>query len=188
VAFSYKGRGLCPSCGAKRAAELAAFLVDEVVEDVGHDQWVFTIPKMLRVYVLHHRELLGKLSQGAAETARELLAAAAMEEKGFRPGVVPSSFPWSAHRHVPLGNPDASHVDVAELQAENRLAVHTRFQPHLRHPPQTLAPRVATRRISVIVVTCRYKLRVPAHRTSKVAAFFNNVGGAGLKDSAAGAG
>jgi hypothetical protein len=33
VAFSCKGRGLCPSCGAKRAAELAAFLVDEVVED-----------------------------------------------------------------------------------------------------------------------------------------------------------
>jgi hypothetical protein len=44
VAFSCKGRGLCPSCGAKRAAELAAFLTDEVVEDVGHAQWVFTIP------------------------------------------------------------------------------------------------------------------------------------------------
>jgi len=34
--------------GAKRAAELAAFLQDEIVEDVGHAQWVFTIPKMLR--------------------------------------------------------------------------------------------------------------------------------------------
>ena len=88
VAFSCKGRGLCPSCGAKRAAELAAFLVDEVVEDVGHAQWVFTIPKMLRVYFLYHRELLGELSRAAAETARELLAAAAMEEKGFRPGLV----------------------------------------------------------------------------------------------------
>jgi len=88
VAFSCKGRGLCPSCGAKRAAELAAFLIDEVVEDVGHAQWVFTIPKMLRVYFLHHRELLGELSRAAAQTAKELLAAAAMEEKGFGPGVV----------------------------------------------------------------------------------------------------
>jgi hypothetical protein len=35
--------------GAKRAAELAAFLQDEVVEEVGHAQWVFTIPKMLRM-------------------------------------------------------------------------------------------------------------------------------------------
>ena len=31
VAFSCRGRGLCPSCGAKRAAELGAFLVEEVV-------------------------------------------------------------------------------------------------------------------------------------------------------------
>ena len=36
LAFSCKGRGLCPSCGAKRAAEFAAFLKDEVVADVGH--------------------------------------------------------------------------------------------------------------------------------------------------------
>ena len=88
VAFSGKGRGLCPSCGAKRAAELAAFLIDEVVEEVGHAQWVFTVPKMLRVYFLHHRELLGELSRAAAETAKELLAAAAGEAKGFRLGVV----------------------------------------------------------------------------------------------------
>ncbi len=78
---------MCPSCGAKRAAELAAFLMDEVVEDVGHAQWVFTIPKMLRVYFLYHRELLGELSRAAAETAKELLAAAAGEE-GFRSGIV----------------------------------------------------------------------------------------------------
>jgi hypothetical protein len=63
-------------------------LVDEVVEQVGHAQWVFTIPKMLRVYFLHHRELLGALSLAAYETVKELMAAAAVEEKGFRPGMV----------------------------------------------------------------------------------------------------
>ena len=55
---------------------------------MGHAQWVFTLPKMLRVYFLHHRELLGKLSRAAAETVKELLAAAAGAEKGFGPGVV----------------------------------------------------------------------------------------------------
>jgi len=30
--------------------------------------WVFTIPKMLRVYFLHHRELLGALSLAAYPT------------------------------------------------------------------------------------------------------------------------
>ena len=43
---------------------------------------------MLRVYFLHHRELLGALSLAAYETVKELMAAAAVEEKGFRPGVV----------------------------------------------------------------------------------------------------
>jgi hypothetical protein len=76
-----------PSCGAKRAAELAAFLQDEVVEEVGHAQWVFTIPKMLRVHFLHHRGLVGTLSLAAYETVKELMAAA-VEEEGFRSGMV----------------------------------------------------------------------------------------------------
>ena len=54
---------------------------------MGHAQWVFTVPKMLRVYFLHHRELLGALSLAAYQTVKELMAAA-VEEKGFRPGMV----------------------------------------------------------------------------------------------------
>ncbi len=60
--FSCKCRGFCPSCGAKRAAAFAAFLEDELLEDVAHAQWVFTLPKMLRRYFLYNRELLGLLS------------------------------------------------------------------------------------------------------------------------------
>ena len=88
LAFSCKGRGLCPSCGAKRAAEFAAFLKDEVVADVGHAQWVFTVPKLLRPCFMNHRELLGPLCSVAWQTVRELMAVAAGEEKGFRPGMV----------------------------------------------------------------------------------------------------
>ncbi len=88
LAFSCKGRGLCPSCGAKRAAEFAAFLKDEVVADVGRAQWVFTVPKLLRPYSIHHRQLLGPLCAAAWQTVRELMAVAAGEEKGFRPGMV----------------------------------------------------------------------------------------------------
>jgi len=88
LAFSCKGRGLCPSCGAKRAAEFAAFLQDEVVADVGHAQWVFTVPKLLRPYFMHHRELLGPLCTAAWQTVRELMAVAAGEEQGLRSGMV----------------------------------------------------------------------------------------------------
>jgi len=41
--FSCRQRNLCPSCDAKRAAAFAAFLHDEVFEDVPHAMWVFTL-------------------------------------------------------------------------------------------------------------------------------------------------
>jgi len=84
VAFSCKGRGLCPSCGAKRGAATAARLCEEVLEAVGHAQWVFAVPKMLRPYFLRHRELLGDLCRAVWDTVREMLAAGAAEE--IRPG------------------------------------------------------------------------------------------------------
>jgi hypothetical protein len=39
---------LCPSWAAQRAAALAAFPGEEVLADVGHAQWVFSIPKIMQ--------------------------------------------------------------------------------------------------------------------------------------------
>ena len=45
VAFSCKGRALCPSCGGRRMAERAAHLVDHVFpDDVPVRQWVLSPP------------------------------------------------------------------------------------------------------------------------------------------------
>jgi hypothetical protein len=52
-------------------------LAEEVFEEVGHAQWVFVMPKMLRPYFLHHRDLLGGLAQAAWETVLQLMCAAA---------------------------------------------------------------------------------------------------------------
>ncbi len=87
LAFSCKTRELCPSCAAKRSAATAALLADDVLEEVGHAQWVFVIPKMLRPYFLHHRELLGGLTRAAWETVLELMRAA-VDDETFRPGMV----------------------------------------------------------------------------------------------------
>ena len=87
VGFSCKCRGLCPSCGAKRAAIFAELLQHKILADVPHAQWVFSIPKMLRPYFLHHRELLGDLARLAYETVREMMAAA-VDEPDARPGMV----------------------------------------------------------------------------------------------------
>jgi ribosomal protein S27E len=49
VAFSCKRRGFCPSCGARRMAESAALLVDDVLRGYVVRQWVLSLPIPLRL-------------------------------------------------------------------------------------------------------------------------------------------
>ena len=58
VAFSCKRRGFCPSCGARRMAESAAVLVDEIIPRVPVRQWVLSFPIPLRILIAAHPELL----------------------------------------------------------------------------------------------------------------------------------
>jgi hypothetical protein len=48
VAFSCKGRGVCPSCAGRRMTARAADLVDRVLPHVRHRQWVLSLPFWLR--------------------------------------------------------------------------------------------------------------------------------------------
>jgi hypothetical protein len=48
VAFSCKARGFCPSCVARRMADAAAHLVEEVLPEVPIRQWVCTLPWAVR--------------------------------------------------------------------------------------------------------------------------------------------
>jgi hypothetical protein len=87
LTLSCKQRGICPSCDAKRAAAFAAFLKDELLENVGHCLWTFTLPKMLRPYFMRQRELLGDLARLGYETIKELMIEAVGDPLA-RPGVV----------------------------------------------------------------------------------------------------
>jgi hypothetical protein len=51
VAFSCKGRGVCPSCNVRRMAETAAHLVDHVFPPLPVRQWVLSVPKRLRYFL-----------------------------------------------------------------------------------------------------------------------------------------
>ena len=55
VPFSCKCRGLCPSCGKKRALLWAEKMAGGVLPPVPYTGLVFTIPKMLRAFVLEGR-------------------------------------------------------------------------------------------------------------------------------------
>jgi hypothetical protein len=57
VAFSCKGRAFCPSCGGRRMAETAAFLVDQVLPRVPIRQWVLSLPIELRYRLAYDSQL-----------------------------------------------------------------------------------------------------------------------------------
>jgi len=61
VAFSCKRRGFCPSCGARRMADSAALLVDEVLPKKPIRQWVLTVPFPLRFLFAAYPELMSKV-------------------------------------------------------------------------------------------------------------------------------
>ena len=55
--FSCKGRGFCPSCMARRAAERAAHLIDRVIPLVPTRQYVLSLPVWLRYLLAWRHEL-----------------------------------------------------------------------------------------------------------------------------------
>jgi Transposase zinc-binding domain len=48
IAFSCKGRDICPSCATRRMVETAAHMVDHVLPRVQFRQWVLSVPKRVR--------------------------------------------------------------------------------------------------------------------------------------------
>ena len=48
VAFSCKGRGLCPSCNGRRAEETALHLVERVLPRARYRQWTLSMPLRVR--------------------------------------------------------------------------------------------------------------------------------------------
>jgi hypothetical protein len=61
VAFNCKKRGVCPSCGARRMAETAALLPDEVLPERPLRQWVLSLPMALRFLLATRRAVLSSV-------------------------------------------------------------------------------------------------------------------------------
>lgn len=61
LAFSCKRRGFCPSCGARRMADSAALLVDDVLPHEPIRQWVLSFPFQLRFLLANNPQAMGKV-------------------------------------------------------------------------------------------------------------------------------
>ena len=90
VAFSCKGRGLCPSCGARRMVESAAHLIDNVLPAVPVRQWVLSFPWPLRLLFARRPDVLSDciaIINRAIET--QLIHRAGLTRtRGARSGIV----------------------------------------------------------------------------------------------------
>ncbi|MCP4448005.1 MAG: transposase, partial [Myxococcales bacterium] len=61
VAFSCKGRGICPSCTARRMSNTAAHMVDKVLPALPYRQWVLSFPKRVRFRLATDHDLLSRV-------------------------------------------------------------------------------------------------------------------------------
>lgn len=84
VAFSCKGRGICPSCNARRMAATAAHLTDHVIPRVPVRQWVLSVPKRLRWHL--HRD-----PEAASAVLRILVRALRRTVRERSPGAGPGA-------------------------------------------------------------------------------------------------
>ena len=77
VAFSCKGRGVCPSCNGRHMAQTAAHLVDHVIPPVPVRQWVISVPKRLRCFLADRPRAVAALTRIFLDEIERLLCAAA---------------------------------------------------------------------------------------------------------------
>jgi hypothetical protein len=83
VAFSCKGKSLCPSCAGRRMNDLALRLCDEVLPVAPYRQWVFSFPWRIRLALAYDSKLL---SQVLAVCMRKVFAYQRRKARGL--GVV----------------------------------------------------------------------------------------------------
>ena len=106
VAFSCKGRAVCPSCLGRRMNEGALNLTDCVLPDVPLRQFVLTMPFPLRFPLAFDGKLLGQVVRIFADTVAG----------------------WYRRRHADLGLPPGQTGAVTVIQRANS---DLRLNPHL---------------------------------------------------------
>jgi len=166
VAFSCKGRGVCPSCNGRHMAQTAAHLADHVIPPVPVRQWVISVPKRLRGFLAdRHRAVAAVTRIFLDEIERTLImasgvTAAADTPSASRPRLGGISFLHrfgSALNQSPLRAAQAQSRELG--RAGSRAEVHAagsnwRRRAHAAPSSSTTSPISSRRRGSTgIVIT-----------------------------------
>src|SRR5574344_1237359 len=78
--FSCKVFHLCPSCDQKRTLLYAEYLSEDLLLNLPHRQFVFTIPKILRPYFKSDKRLFGEVSKLIFSLLSDFFSLAAGQE------------------------------------------------------------------------------------------------------------
>ena len=74
IAYSCKGRGLCPSCNQRTMVQTAAHLIDNVLPRIAFRQFVISLPMRVRHYLETHKLLQAVLKIVVDEIRKTLIA------------------------------------------------------------------------------------------------------------------
>ena len=96
LAFSCKGRWFCPSCHQKKVQLFGALLCETILFPVPHRHYVLGIPKMLRPYFRHDRDLLKDFCRIAHECLVEYMQTVLDLPEGI-PGMVMAIHTFGEH-------------------------------------------------------------------------------------------
>ena len=90
VAFSCKGRGICPSCTTRRMQGTATHLIDRVLPHVPMRQWVLSLPRWARFLLARDPKLITRTLDLTLRAifARHRLRARRLGVRGARAGAV----------------------------------------------------------------------------------------------------
>ncbi len=129
---SCKTRGLCPSCGTRRAIQWAERMVEEVLPDTDYQQIIFTLPKILRKAFLFKRSLVGELCRAAYAAIKQFFQEHFPNLKDPVPAVIiaPQSFGSLVNANLHLHA--LCSLGVYDRQGRFHPAAITDFSPLLK--------------------------------------------------------
>jgi hypothetical protein len=98
------------ACHQKRVVEFGEWLSEKVLKYVPHRQWVFSIPKRLRIYFLFDQKLLTKLSRCAWKVLSRYLKQAVPYDDAVAGAVIAVQsfgdfFGFNSHLHLIVADP-----------------------------------------------------------------------------------
>jgi len=148
VAFSCKRRGFCPSCGARRMADSAALLVDDILPHQAMRQWVLSVPFPLRYLFASKPAVMGKvLGIVHRAIATHLVHKAGYTKATARTGAVTliQNFggALNAHIHFHMLFLDGAYIDSTDKSQLRFRRVKAPTNDELTHLTHTIARRVA---------------------------------------------